>query len=274
MIWVLAGTADSHQIIKELASLDKDLIISVTSNYGKNLYKSRYPFKVYQGKYNLSKMKGFCQRQNVETIIDVTHPFAEQASKNAIASAAELNLDYIRFERKELNLDKYSKDIIIKVKTYQEAAQKASQYENIFLTTGSKTLDIFIKRLENYQKRLIARILPVTKYLESAYNSGLKPVNILAAQGPFSSEFNKAAFKEYNADVIVTKAAGQTGGLAEKLEAASQLKLPVIIIKRPVIDYPVCYNNVDSIIEYLEGMKNEERKTTGQQKKSGCNNFN
>lgn len=253
MIWVLAGTADSHQLIEKLASLDKKLIISVTSNYGKNLYQFRYPFKVYQGKFDFSDMKNFCIEHGVESIIDVTHPFAEQASRNAIASAEELNIDYIRYEREELNLDKYSKNIIIRVKSYQEAAQKANQYDNIFLTTGSKTLGIFIEEIDNYKKRLTARVLPIIKYLESAYKSGLQPANILAAQGPFSTEFNKSAFKEYKADVVVTKASGKTGGLDEKLAAANQLKLPVIIIERPDIDYPLCYNQIGKIMEYLEG---------------------
>lgn len=114
-------------------------------------------------------------------------------------------------------------------------------------------MDIFAKEVDNYQNRITARILPVIKYLKKAYKIGLKPVNILAAQGPFTTEFNQAAFKEYKADVIVTKAAGKTGGLEEKLKAASQLKIPVIIIKRPEIAYPVCYHHIEELIEYLEG---------------------
>lgn len=253
MIWVLAGTGDSHQLIQRLARLNKELIISVTSNYGKKLFQSRYSFAVYQGKYNLSEMKNFCSSQGIEFILDATHPYAEKASKNAIAAAAELNINYIRYEREKLNLDIYSRCNIIRVKSYQEAAQKASQYDNIFLTTGSKTLKIFIEEIVDYQKRLTVRMLPVIKYLESVYKSGLQPANILAAQGPFSTEFNRSAFKEHKADVIVTKATGKTGGLEEKLKAACQLNLPVIMIERPELDYPVSFNQINRVIEYLEG---------------------
>jgi len=253
MIWILAGTADSYGVIEALVSLNKELIVSVTSKYGKNIIESKYPVKVYQGKLDLSKMKEFCVDKEIEYIIDATHPFAEDASINAIATASELNIDYLRFERDNINLEQYSNNFLIKVKSYQEAAQEASQYKNIFLTTGSKSLDIFAKEVDNYQNRITARILPVIKYLKKAYKIGLKPVNILAAQGPFTTEFNQAAFKEYKADVIVTKAAGKTGGLEEKLKAASQLKIPVIIIKRPEIAYPVCYHHIEELIEYLEG---------------------
>jgi len=253
MIWIMAGTADSYQVIEALVSLNKKLIVSVTSKYGKSIVESKYPVKVCQGKLDLSKMKEFCIDKEIEYIIDVTHPFAEDASINAIATASELNIDYLRFERDNINLEQYSNNFLIKVKSYQEAAQEASQYKNIFLTTGSKSLDIFAKEVDNYQNRITARILPVIKYLKKAYKIGLKPVNILAAQGPFTTEFNQAAFKEYKADVIVTKAAGKTGGLEEKLKAASQLKIPVIIIKRPEIAYPVCYHHIEELIEYLEG---------------------
>ncbi|MFN2364820.1 MAG: precorrin-6A/cobalt-precorrin-6A reductase, partial [Halarsenatibacteraceae bacterium] len=81
---------------------------------------------------------------------------------------------------------------------------------------------------------------------------------------PFSAEFNLASFKEYKADIIVTKAAGKTGGLEEKLKAASQLGMPVIIIERPEIDYPISFNKVKELVEYLEGIKNGERKITCQ----------
>ena len=253
MIWIMAGTADSYQVIEELISLNKKLIVSVTSKYGKKIVESKYPIKAYQDKLDFPKMKKFCIDKEIEYIIDATHPFAKNASINAIATASELNIDYIRYERENINLEQYSNNLLIKVKSYQEAAQKASQYKNIFLTTGSKSLDIFAKEVDNYQSRITARILPVIKYLKKAYKIGLKPVNILAAQGPFTIEFNQAAFKEYKADVIVTKAAGKTGGLEEKLKAASQLKIPVIIIKRPEISYPVCYHHIEELIEYLEG---------------------
>lgn len=132
MIWIMAGTADSYQVIEALVSLNKKLIVSVTSKYGKSIVESKYPVKVYQGKLDSSKMKEFCVDKEIEYIIDATHPFAEDASINAIATASELNIDYLRFERDNINLEQYSNNFLIKVKSYQEAAQEASQYKNIF----------------------------------------------------------------------------------------------------------------------------------------------
>ncbi len=55
MIWILAGTADSYGVIEALVSLNKELIVSVTSKYGKNIIESKYPVKVYQGQTRFIK---------------------------------------------------------------------------------------------------------------------------------------------------------------------------------------------------------------------------
>ena len=56
----------------------------------------------------------------------------------------------------------------------------------------------------------------MTAHIEQCVKMGIKSSNILALQGPFSLELNKAIFNQYHIDVVVTKDSGKTGGVPEK----------------------------------------------------------
>ena len=62
------------------------------------------------------------------------------------------------------------------------------------LTTGSKTLADFCGRISRSTEntRLIARMLPRVDNMEKCEELGLPQKNIVAIQGPFTKEFNKA----------------------------------------------------------------------------------
>ena len=59
----------------------------------------------------------------------------------------------------------------------------------------------------------------------------IKGRQILALQGPFTTEKNAAILKQYDIQHMVTKNSGRTGGYQEKLEAAKILGIPVYVIQ-------------------------------------------
>ena len=50
--------------------------------------------------------------------------------------------------------------------------------------------------------------------------------------GPFSREYNRIMFEEYNADYVIMKDSGEKGGTLEKLKACEELGIILIIIGR------------------------------------------
>ena len=56
---------------------------------------------------------------------------------------------------------------------------------------------------------------------------------ICAMQGPFSTEMNIAMLKQTDAAFLVTKDTGTTGGYPEKEQAAQQLGVRMVVIRRP-----------------------------------------
>lgn len=252
MIWIIAGTSDSYKLIDALSKkTDFDLIASAATDYGKELLQQRFQIRAVSRRMNSEEMAAFISENGIKYLLDAGHPFAEELSRNAIAAAAETGVVYLRYERKSLDLSSFPEQGIIRVKNYLEAAAEADQYQRIFLTTGSKTADIFIKNITDFKDRLIFRVLPVEKIIGRLLKMGLRPANIAALQGPFSREFNRIIFKEYGADAVVSKASGSSGGLKTKIEAALDLKIPIIIIERPEIDYPLKFEEIDDLIEYI-----------------------
>jgi precorrin-6A/cobalt-precorrin-6A reductase len=89
-------------------------------------------------------------------------------------------------------------------------------------------------------------------FIKNIIDLGLPPANIIAVKGPFTKEFNRALFKEFRADVIVTKASGDSGGLKSKIEAAVELRIEIIVIQRPQINYPLVFNQAAGLIKYIK----------------------
>ncbi|GAB6137046.1 precorrin-6A reductase [Halanaerobaculum tunisiense] len=248
MILVLAGTKDSREIIKRLQQIDYPIIASVVTDYAHQLL-SDVGAKVIKGKLGLKEMEQLIKEYGVEIIIDATHPFAQQVSYNALEVSSKLDKRYIRFERKEIKVP--DDELVIEVAGYQKAAQKAREFERILLTIGSKNLDCFIEEIDNWQERLVARVLPNGKFIKQVQEIGFTPQNLIAIQGPFSKELNKILLKDYNIDLLVTKASGKTGGLDTKLEAALELEIPVLLITRPELSYPQMVGSYSELLEQL-----------------------
>lgn len=79
--------------------------------------------KVKIGRLTKEDMMDFVNEHRVKAIVDASHPFAEEASKNAIGAAAETAIPYIRYERAS---QAFTYDNMTMVSTYEEAAEVAA----------------------------------------------------------------------------------------------------------------------------------------------------
>jgi len=101
MILVLGGTSDSLEICDKLKLIEKEFILSVTTDYGRDL-AIPHAKNIILGKLNSKSMEDFIKTHKVNQIIDATHPYAVEVSKNALECAKSLGVKYLRYERKSL----------------------------------------------------------------------------------------------------------------------------------------------------------------------------
>ncbi|MEE9593797.1 MAG: precorrin-6A/cobalt-precorrin-6A reductase [Candidatus Hydrothermarchaeales archaeon] len=101
MIWVLAGTRDASEIIKRLKNEGFNILASVITEQGRELAEEAGASDV-AGAMNVEEMKELIQNCGIRAVIDATHPFAVDASINAMRACRELSVPYLRFERPSL----------------------------------------------------------------------------------------------------------------------------------------------------------------------------
>lgn len=246
MILVLAGTKDGRQMAASLAQSGYIVIVSVVSQYGRALAEQGN-LVVYSDPLNKNGMIDLIKLKNVKMVIDASHPYAVNVSKNAMEACISANVVYLRYERPATILPRYDKLCV--VSGYQEAASKASDFgQTIFLTTGSRALETFKREHKLRDHRIVARIIPDPEAIIKCFNLGFSIRDIIALQGPFSHQLNVAMFKEYNADVVIMKNSGQIGGSDTKISAAIELGLPLIVIDRPKVNYHNFVNNYTEVL--------------------------
>ncbi|CAA7601907.1 precorrin-6A reductase [Acididesulfobacillus acetoxydans] len=105
--------------------------------------------------------------------------------------------------------------------------------ERILLTTGSNGLPEWLGQAVLKDKTLFVRVLPTAKVLQRCEELGLKPRQIIAAQGPFSREWNEAMMAQLGIQVVVAKDSGREGGTPAKILACSRRGIPLVLLKRP-----------------------------------------
>ncbi|MGI8383915.1 precorrin-6A reductase [Robertmurraya sp. P23] len=253
MIFMLAGTSDARALAIEIRNEGHELLTTVvTDNAANEMNKSNIP--VHIGRLTADEMIHLIESKGATTVIDASHPFAEEASKNAIQAAKQLGLAYIRYERASQTFD-YDKLTV--VPTYKEAAQLAATKKGvIMLTTGSKTLQVFTEELQGKSDiRLVARMLPRLDNMEKCEQLGFPQKNIIAIQGPFTKEFDEALYKQYKVNVMITKESGKVGSVDEKVDAAKELGIEIIMIARPNMEYGMSYSEFSPILKALKGVE-------------------
>ncbi|MBP2662319.1 MAG: cbiJ [Firmicutes bacterium] len=235
MILVLAGTLDGRELAVRLAKASHQVMVSVISEYGRSL--AELPgIRVHAGPLTVGGMQSLITDQNIKVIVDASHPYAVNGSLNAMAACELTGIEYIRYERSEVCVPEYER-LYVASDAAHAAKLAASLGKVIFLTTGSRTLKTFRDEPSLASCRLIARVLPQPDVIQECVDLGFDLGDIVAIKGPFSQQLNIALFKEYAAEVIITKNSGTIGGADTKIAAAIELNLSIIVIGRPDINY-------------------------------------
>ena len=258
-IFVFAGTADGRALVSELLEAGFAVTASVVSRYGGELLEAAktkgHDLVINEEPLDEAGLIHYCEAHTIAALVDASHPYAVNVSQNAMAAAQALHLRYVRYERDltELTQQGLPQELLHIVHSYEEAAETAGKLGDVlFLTTGSRNLKAFKTSPALQGKTLIARVLPTADVLAMCSELGFTPGEIVAVQGPFSEALNRELFRQFHADVIVTKNSGSVGGTDTKLQAAGELGLPVVVIDRPKLAYPQIARTFAAVKAFLE----------------------
>lgn len=227
-VLIFAGTTEGRTLSEYLSENRIEHTVCVATEYGEEVLSVSPYMTIHQGRMGVSEMEKLMQTGSFAAVVDATHPYAVEVTANIREASQEAKLPYLRLKR---CLDTETEGSVFYFHSNEECVDALEKTEgNILLTTGSKELATYCSR-PLVKERLYVRILPGMESISICTELGIKGKQMIAMQGPFSTEMNEAILHQYEIACMVTKKSGRQGGYPEKLEAARRAGIPVYVIE-------------------------------------------
>lgn len=230
---LLAGTTEGRLLTRQLARRPgMELTVCVATPYGRELLEPLPPgVAVLAGRLTREQMAGTLRQRGIELVVDATHPYAREVTANMAQAAQEVGLPCLRLLREASQ----SRDCRWVDSIPQAVEALEGTQGRVLVTTGSKELAAYTA-LPDYARRLYPRVLPSVEAIQVCRSLGFPSSHIIAMQGPFSAELNRAMLVQLEIRHLVTKDGGPAGGFDQKLEAALDLGVRVLVVGRPPVE--------------------------------------
>lgn len=173
------------------------------------------------GNHSQQGMKQFILQQNIEKVIDATHPFAVTISSSAAAVCEQLAIPLFKYVRPPWQATE--QDNWINVSSWTEAKQAINSFKRPLITIGRVASD----DLDSIPKHQFWTIRSAVEESQAQ-----DQYSLLKAIGPFAEAEELELLQNHHIDVVVCKNSGGSA-VDGKLRAARKLSLPVIMINRP-----------------------------------------
>jgi precorrin-6A/cobalt-precorrin-6A reductase len=223
-ILILGGTAEAKALAAQLSTNpDYDILLSLA---GRTKSPAEQPVPVRIGGFGgVEGLAAYLRENNIDLLIDATHPFAARISRNAAEAAAASGTDILALRRPAWlrhTEDRWREvtDIAAAVSALDMPARR------VFLTLGRQELLPFEPlKQHSYLVRSVDSVDPPLD---------LPDVSYITARGPFSEADEIRLLQQHAIDLIVSKNSGGVSSVG-KILAARRLGIEVILIERPLL---------------------------------------
>jgi len=236
---ILGGTGDANRLADVFA---REKIDAIYSYAGRTQIPLGHSLPVRIGGFGgVDGLAGYIKSERITHVIDATHPFAAEMSRNVVEACAATRTPLLALERtpwSRMPDDNWIEvpDLIAAVVALPE------QRTNVFLAIGRQHLAPFAAKPQHaYTLRFVDApdgALP------------LPDAEVIVSRGPFTVESDRALMQSRGVEWLVARNSGGTGARA-KIDAARELKLPVIMITRPELPERPRVESVDEVLAWL-----------------------
>ena len=233
-ILIIGGTSESNKLEDSLS----DTFIPILSLQG-NTEKPRlgnYANRI-GGFGGIEGLKSYLLGESIDAVVDASHPYSRQISKNVLAATQELNIKLYQLHRPAWK--KVPSDSWFEVSSFGEASFMANNLprdSRIFLTIGKKNLEIFEKSNNWMMFRTI------DKY-QKFISKGKK---YLVGRGPFRLVSELINMRNNKITHLITRNSGSRETYA-KIQACRILNIPIIMVGRENDDAAKKNSSIDNI---------------------------
>lgn len=216
-VLVLGGTAEARALAKALHPR-----IDIISSLAGRVPEPALPVGPVRigGFGGVEGLRQWLIEENIDAVIDATHPFAATMTAHAAEACGELRLPHLVLARPPWDPGEAT---VVASDTDAAETVKQQGYSRVFLTTGRSG----VKAFADSDAWLLIRAVTVP-------DATVLPRHhrILLSRGPYRYDDELTILKDHRIDVLVTKNSGgdMTRG---KLDAAGALRIPIVMVARP-----------------------------------------
>ena len=214
MILVFGGTTEGRKSVEVLEEGGSPYFYStktgeqdITLHHGQRI----------DGALDAEAMLTFCREHDIRLIVDAAHPFASQLHQTIAQVSESQNIPTIRYERIYPKRDS-------EITWIDDYSQIPRDIHSLLATTGVQSISK-LKPLEAAGVKVFYRILNRESSIAFAQKQGASPEQLCYYEDPQDIPVE--------ADAILLKDSGLSGGFQEKVDAAKARGMRIIALKRP-----------------------------------------
>ena len=234
---ILGGTSESNSLAERLAGDER--YAATLSLAGRTGTPRLPPVALRVGGFGGAVgLAEFLQAEQIDVLIDATHPFAERISANAVTAARLAGVPLLALTRAPwapVDGDRWTAvdDLA------GAAAALPGAPTSVFLTVGRQSLVPFASQPQHHY---VIRVIDPPEIPAALVNA-----EVVVGRGPFQIEAETALLRAHRIQVLVTKNSGGKAASA-KLAAARTLGLPVILVSQPKAGDEARFRTVDAVL--------------------------
>ena len=217
MILVFGGTTEGRKAVEVLEEAGNTYYYStktgeqdITLHHGKRI----------DGALDEDAMLIFCREYGIRLIVDAAHPFASQLHETIGQVSESLNIPTIRYERIYPPRD----PCITWIDDYKELSSVLTPHSSLLATTGVQSISK-LKPLEAQDIKVIYRILNRESSIQLAHQQGAADEQLCFYP------------QTVEAEAVLMKESGLSGGFSEKITEARERGMRIIALKRPELSF-------------------------------------
>ena len=233
-ILILGGTAEARELADRLVAAGHDVVTSLAGH----TQDPKLPLgDVRTGGFGgVAGLIAYLHAEQIEWLVDATHPYADQMSAHAVAAAEASGVPLVRYLRPAWAAQ--LGDNWLHVNSVAEAATVLPAGARVLLTTGHAGLELFLSRDDC---QFIVRTIEAPSLALPAN------ATLLQTRPPHSLSAERDLMAREHITHLVTKNSGGSQ-TAAKLEAARDLGVAVIMIARPCYAAAAEVGSVDAAL--------------------------
>jgi cobalt-precorrin-5B (C1)-methyltransferase len=234
MILVFGGTTEGRKTVEVLEEAGSSYFYSTkTSEQELSLHNGLR----IEGAMNAETMYSFCKEHQIRLIIDSAHPFASQLHETIAKVASEYDIPVIRYERIYPPRD-------VDITWIDDYAEVPTDIHTLLATTGVQSISK-LKYLEEKGIKVIYRILN-------------RESSILLAHQQGATDDQLCFYPQtVEADAVLMKESGVSGGFVEKIAEAREKGMRIIALKRPNLSFENSVNGPYGLRRAVEKLLSE-----------------